>query len=122
MTKEVLKTALAQPVQEPVGYEHHEYRPFGAPGEIRIRAVLKSQYLLPNGLVANDFQWLIDQYKKNKTTIKLIPLYTAPPLQKPEPDELTIAYMSGLHDGKKNRSWVGLTDEEIEKHWKNCGR
>lgn len=65
--------------QEPVGYEHHEYRPFGAPSEIRIHAVLKSQYLSPNGLVAGDFQWLIDQYKTNKTTIKLIPLYTAPP-------------------------------------------
>jgi hypothetical protein len=35
-----------------------------------------------------------------------------------EPDhgnELTIAYMSGLHDGKKKREWVGLTDEEIYK-------
>jgi hypothetical protein len=30
-----------------------------------------------------------------------------------EPDELTIAYMSGLYDGKKaQRTWVGLTDEE----------
>ena len=29
-----------------------------------------------------------------------------------EPDELTIAYMSGLYDGKKKRPWVGLTDEE----------
>jgi len=30
----------------------------------------------------------------------------------PEPDELTIAYMSGLYDGKKKRPWVGLTDVE----------
>jgi len=30
-----------------------------------------------------------------------------------EPDELTIAYMSGLLDGKKQRPWVGLTDEQI---------
>ena len=31
-----------------------------------------------------------------------------------EPDDLMIAYMSGLHDGKKaqKRTWVGLTDEE----------
>jgi len=30
-------------------------------------------------------------------------------------DELTIAYMSGLHRGKEvaQRTWVGLTDEEI---------
>jgi len=31
-----------------------------------------------------------------------------------EPDDLTIAYMSGFHDGKKKREWVGLTDEEID--------
>jgi hypothetical protein len=37
----------------------------------------------------------------------------AQPVQEPEPDELTIAYMSGLYDGKKKRPWVGLTDEEI---------
>jgi len=30
-----------------------------------------------------------------------------------EPDDLTIAYMSGFHDGKKKREWVGLTDEAI---------
>jgi hypothetical protein len=30
-----------------------------------------------------------------------------------EPDELTIAYMSGLYDGKKaQRTWVGLTADE----------
>jgi hypothetical protein len=33
-----------------------------------------------------------------------------------EPDELTIAYMSGLYDGKKaQRTWVGLTDEEQQE-------
>ena len=32
-----------------------------------------------------------------------------------EPDDLTIAYMSGLYDGKKKRPWVGLTDEEIKQ-------
>jgi hypothetical protein len=35
-----------------------------------------------------------------------------PPLPAQEPDELTIAYMSGLYDGKKKRPWAGLTDEE----------
>ena len=30
-----------------------------------------------------------------------------------EPDDLTIAYMTGFHDGKKKREWVGLTDEEV---------
>jgi len=37
-----------------------------------------------------------------------------PPLPVQEPDELTIAYMNGLYDGKKKRPWVGLTEEEIE--------
>ena len=32
-----------------------------------------------------------------------------------EPDDLTIAYMSGFHDGKKKREWVGLTDDEIDQ-------
>jgi len=40
----------------------------------------------------------------------------AAPVQEPDHgDELTIAYMSGLHDGKKKREWVGLTDEEIKR-------
>jgi len=42
-------------------------------------------------------------------------IYTAAPVQEPDHgDELTIAYMSGLHDGKQKRAWVGLTDEELE--------
>jgi hypothetical protein len=47
---------------------------------------------------------------------QLQPLYTTPPaapVQEPDHgDELTIAYMSGLHDGKKKREWVSLTDDE----------
>jgi hypothetical protein len=38
-----------------------------------------------------------------------------PKQEQGEPDELTIAYMSGLHRGKdfaQQRTWVGLTDEE----------
>jgi hypothetical protein len=38
--------------------------------------------------------------------------------EKQEPDDLTIAYMSGLHDGKKKRTWIGLTDEEIKAAWR----
>lgn len=32
-------------------------------------------------------------------------------------DELTAAYMLGLHDGRMSsqRTWVGLTDEEFDK-------
>jgi hypothetical protein len=32
-----------------------------------------------------------------------------------DPDELTMAYLSGVHDGKKQRTWVDLTDEEIAR-------
>ena len=37
-------------------------------------------------------------------------------------DELTIAYMSGLHRGKEvaQRTWVGLTDED-EIDWEEGG-
>jgi hypothetical protein len=45
----------------------------------------------------------------------------AQPVQEPEPDELTIAYLSGFYDGKKKRPWVGLTDDEI-KHLYPYGR
>ena len=41
--------------------------------------------------------------------------------EKQEPDELTIAYMSGFYDGKNKyaprREWVGLTDEEAAECW-----
>ena len=73
--------ALAAPVQEPVGYEHHEYRPYGAPGEIRIHAILKSCYVMPDGSTAGDYQWVIDQCRADRNTIKLLPLYTTPPAQ-----------------------------------------
>ena len=88
---QVSEFAQAQEQAEPVAYEHHEYRPYGAPGEIRIHAILASQYMMPDGSVAGDFQWLADEYKKDKNTIKLIPLYTSPP----------------------QRPWVGLTPEEV---------
>ena len=37
--------------------------------------------------------------------------------KKQEADELTIAYMSGLYDGKKapKREWIGLTDEDFKQ-------
>ena len=34
-----------------------------------------------------------------------------------ESDDLTIAHMSGFFEGKKNRKWVGLTDEEAAECW-----
>jgi hypothetical protein len=74
-----IHTCTPKPVQEPVAWEHHEYRPYGAPGEIRIHAILASQYTMPDGSVSGNFQWLVNQYKEDKNTIKLIPLYTTRP-------------------------------------------
>jgi hypothetical protein len=56
-------------------------------------------------------------YRPVKTYHEGKPVYVSQPAQ--EPDELTIAYMSGLYDGKKKRPWVGLTDEEIDACWNN---
>jgi hypothetical protein len=54
-----------------------------------------------------------------KFIYKIVPVEVTAPHPKPEqePDDLTIAYMSGFHDGKNKdgpqRTWVGLTDDEI---------
>ena len=44
------------------------------------------------------------------------PLYTSPPQRQQEPDDLTIAYMSGVYDGKNKYSpqRKPLTDEQID--------
>jgi len=57
-------------------YEHHQYRPMGAPGEVRIHGIFASQYTLPDGSVAGDFQWLADQYKADHNTRRLDALVT----------------------------------------------
>jgi hypothetical protein len=54
----------------------------------------------------------------NYTAEQIGELFWIEPKAKDEPDhsdELTIAYMSGLHRGKElaQRTWVGLTDKEI---------
>lgn len=131
-----LKAALEQPEQEPTAWEHHEYRPYGGPGETRIHAILRSQYMMPDGTVAGDFQWLADQYRADKNTIRLIPLYTTPPQQQAEPvahydfQECKFTWAKPMKIGPvpvsvavdpmklyseaPQRQWLGLTDEEIE--------
>jgi hypothetical protein len=138
-----LRQAIEQAVkQEPIGYEHHEFRPLGAPGEIRIHGIFASQYRLPDGTISGDFQWLADQYKRNKDTIKLMPLYYHPPVKEesvldllvrsrnllsqpphwvdtPENAEIREAlsveitkHLNG-YTAPPKPEWVGLTDEEI---------
>jgi hypothetical protein len=57
-----------------------------------------------------------DGFVQIKKVMKAIKEVLAQPEQ--EPDDLTIAYMSGFHDGKNKdapqREWVGLTDKEYE--------
>jgi hypothetical protein len=66
-------------------------------------------------------EWALQQDRKRLHAILATPPLPAQPAQ--EPDELTIAYMSGLYDGKKKRPWVGLTDEEIDNiFWQHENR
>jgi hypothetical protein len=129
--------------QEPIGYEHHELRPYGAPGEIRIHGIFASQYRNPDGTIGGDFQWLADQYKQDKNTIKLMPLYYHPSVKEgsvrsllvrsrnllsqpphwvdtPESAESRAAlsveitqHLNGYSEPQKPE-WVGLTDDDIE--------
>lgn len=107
--------------QLPCGYEHHEHRPYGAPGEVRIHAVLASQYKMPDGTIANDFQWLIDEYKADPNTIKLLPLYATPQAQPAQPltDEQINLLINGRGDEddddyvEPTGDGFGLTDADL---------
>ena len=85
-----IKEALAQPEQEPVAF-------------------MREDEDCTDCIV---FVW-------ERTEEHTIPLYTTPPQRKPEQesDDLTIAYMSGVFDGKNKdaprREWVGLTRDEV---------
>ena len=35
-------------------------------------------------------------------------------------DDMYIVYLNGVYDGKKQRPWVGLTDEEAQWLYDNC--
>ena len=56
----------------------------------------------------------VREIEKIGNAMKVIKEALAQPEQ--ESDDLTIAYMSGFHDGKNTpqREWVGLTEEEID--------
>jgi hypothetical protein len=59
---------------------------------------------------------LEDGLSKHEAAITAIKQARSAPVQEPDHgNELTIAYMSGLHDGKKKREWVGLTLADREK-------
>ena len=53
--------------------------------------------------------WLVPGSNLNNVVTTIKEALAQPPLPVQEPDELTIAYMSGFYVGKKKRPWVGLT-------------
>jgi hypothetical protein len=79
-------------------------------------------WMNPNGgmLTANYIENFASGLDKE---IHSIPLYTTPPApsQEPDPDELTIAYMSGVYEGKKRKPWVGLTVTEQNELCRELG-
>jgi hypothetical protein len=67
--------------------------------------------------------WILADFEPEMySTITAIKEALAQPEQ--EPDDLTIAYMSGFHDGKNKdapqREWVGLTYLEIDQIYCDC--
>jgi hypothetical protein len=89
----VLKKALEQAITMA---EQAQQKPFGfvKPGE---------------GDYEKVFSW-----NRNERTGYTQEVYTTPPAPaEPDPDELTIAYMSGLYEGKKRKPWVNLTVDEL---------
>jgi hypothetical protein len=67
-----------------------------------------------------------DDVNKIEAAITAIKQARSAPVQKPDhSDELTIAYMSGVHRGKElaaQRQWVGLTDDEIDDLYQGAGK
>jgi hypothetical protein len=121
-----IKEALAQLAQEPFTYYdpvRDAIRPFPVDGDIPL-------YTTPS-LPVQPAQEPVAIYRAGQAKGEVfhveflkemgadeVLLYTAPPAAQPplpaqEPDELTIAYMSGLYDGKKKRAWAGLTNDEL---------
>jgi len=126
--------ALAQPAQEPVGYAHWEARirelmkQVGMPNSISLAQAMP-QFVNelrqpaqpaqePVACIHKGYLYMAHEFMSGIPDGATL-LYTTPPAaqpaQEPEPDELTIAYMSGLLDGKKQRPWVRLTLDERNK-------
>jgi hypothetical protein len=101
--REALK-AMPAPVQEPIGYW-----PVERDGVYNSRDSVTA-YRTPK---AGWIPVYTTPPTAPPTTEESSAVKPAAPVQEPDHgDELTIAYMSGLHDGKKKREWVSLTADE----------
>jgi hypothetical protein len=90
---EAFREALAQPAQEPVAW-----------------GVFEGNNLHDMFFTGEEAQELAELKGSHA---KVRPLYDAPLQPSQEPDELTIAYMSGLYDGKKaeREAFAKICDE-----------
>jgi hypothetical protein len=109
-----LRQLLEQPVQEPVAW---------------VDSVMEQAQVFASAwaLVGSRFDSGNEMENAEQQKKELRAMLTTPPAQPTDhseqhldmvdhADELTIAYMSGVHTGKKisKREWVGLTDEEVD--------
>lgn len=56
-------------------YEFYEHRPYGAPGEKRRYVLIRENYRVPDGSIACDWKWLIEECAKDQNTISVKPLF-----------------------------------------------
>jgi hypothetical protein len=98
----------AQPAQEPIPYSGADESPpvFGRRWKLAIDGF---------GLQRDDVN---GNYVHIDDALSVLHQSSAQPAQ--EPDELAIAYMSGLHDGKKQRPWVGLDEQDFSAINQSC--
>jgi hypothetical protein len=125
-----IKQARSAPVQEPVLQEIEQYRlqmagiSTAAIGYWKEGDGIHPDYDTP---ALRDVAKLYAKYDAlytaaQPTTEESSAVKPAAPVQEPDHgDELTIAYMSGLHDGKQKREWVGLTRDEVLSIGKELG-
>ena len=74
MTQQNTEAAMTDQF-EIVAYEYLEHRPYGAPGEKRRGVIFKETYRLPDGTIAGDYEWVVEQFRKAPTTIMIRPLW-----------------------------------------------
>jgi hypothetical protein len=117
-----IKQARSAPVQEPVAHRFNTADALEKAKAARDKPVTPVEYKPVISDVGSDSNMLWpDKPFVPKGTGKLT-LHNAAPVQEPDHgDVLTIAYMSGLYDGKQKRAWVGLTRDEVLSIGKELG-
>jgi hypothetical protein len=122
MPTDELRLVQSAPVQPPWMATHPDQLPPAPPAQEPVAWLFQHEETgLTECVDAQQVEWGFE--KNNPRWQKVAPLYTTPPApaQEPDPDELTIAYMSGVHEGKKRKPWVGLTNEE-RRHLRKCNQ